>query len=106
MAKKISTRRTPYPKPTHTHTGLQDIRANREQAQSDVEALEREKRAIQNLLPKVLYELNQLRDSLEHKERELSVLDKAIEEIEASYGHMIFSAEFYSGAEGGGLLKG
>lgn len=71
-----------------------------------MEALEREKRAIQNLLPKVLYELNQLRDSLEHKERELSVLDKAIEEIEASYGHMIFSAEFYSGAEGGGLLKG
>ena len=76
--------------------GLQDIRSSREQAQSDVEALEREKRAIQQILPKVLYELNQMRESLDGKEKELAVLDKAIDEIESTYGHMLFSAEFYS----------
>jgi chromosome segregation ATPase len=75
---------------------LQEIRSSREQAQSDVEALEREKRAIQATLPKVLYELNQMRESLENKERELAVLDKAIDEIESTYGHMLFSAEFFA----------
>jgi len=40
---------------------------------------------------------------LEHKERELAVIDKAIEEIESTYGHMIFSAEFY--ANSGGISK-
>ena len=66
-----------------------------------MEALEREKRAIQQVLPKVLFELNQMRESLEHKERELAVLDKAIDEIESTYGHMLFSAEFYADSGSG-----
>jgi len=46
------------------------------------------------VLPKVLFELAQMRDSLQGKERELAVLDKAIDEIESQYG-MLFTAEFY-----------
>lgn len=48
------------------------------------------------MLPKVLYELSQMRESLENKERELTILDKAIGEIESQYGTMLFSAEFYA----------
>lgn len=78
------------------HARLQAIRSEREQAQSDVEALEREKRAIQHILPKVLFELNQMRDSLDNKERELAVLEKAIEEIESTYGHILLSPEYFA----------
>lgn len=78
------------------HARLQAIRSEREQSQSDVEAMEREKRAIQHILPKVLYELNQMRESLDSKERELAVLDKAIEEIESKYGHILLSPEYFA----------
>ena len=85
------------------HARLQKIRQEREQSQSDVEALEREKRAVQHILPKVVFELNQMRESLDNKERELAVLDKAISEIESQYGHILLSPEYFSivGVESG-----
>lgn len=36
-----------------------------------------------------------MREGIEAKQQELIIYDKAIQEIEKSYGHIIFSEEFY-----------
>ena len=37
----------------------------------------------------------EMREGIESKQQEMSVYDKAIQEIEKSYGHIIFSEEFF-----------
>jgi hypothetical protein len=48
------------------------------------------------VLPKVLHQLNQVKDSMEDKNRELKIYDNAIAEIELNYGHILFTPEFYA----------
>jgi hypothetical protein len=43
----------------------------------------------------VIYELEQAREGLEHKNKEMKVLDNAIEEVEAVYGNVIYSADVF-----------
>lgn len=74
---------------------LQALRSEREQTQTELESLELEKRAIKHILPKVMYELQQARESLDFKYKELQTYDNAINEIESIYGHVIFSAEIF-----------
>ncbi len=47
-------------------------------------------------MPKVLFELNQLKESMEFKQKELKIYDRAIEEIETNYGHILFTPEFFA----------
>jgi hypothetical protein len=46
-------------------------------------------------MPKVYYELTQVRDSMDHKKKELVVFDSAIEEIEKNYGEFLYSPEIF-----------
>ena len=73
---------------------LQVLRAEREQTESEMEALEREKEAIKFVLPRVISELEATRESLEHKNKEVRTLDNAMEEIEANYGAILYSSAF------------
>jgi hypothetical protein len=48
------------------------------------------------VLPKVLYQLNQVKESMETKNKELKLFDNAIAEIELNYGHVLFTPDFYA----------
>lgn len=72
------------------------MRIEREEIQSEMESLELEKRAIKNILTKVSYQLQQAREGLDFKYRELQIYDNAIKEIEFMYGHVIFSPEIFN----------
>lgn len=48
------------------------------------------------ILPKVYYELTQLRNSMEVKKQELLIFDNAIEEIEKNYGDFLTSPDMFS----------
>jgi len=63
-----------------------------------MEALEREKDAIKFILPRVISELENVRESLNHKNKEIKTLDNAIEEIEVNYGHILYSSNFFTQA--------
>ena len=76
---------------------MQVLRAKREQTESEMEALEKEKEAIKYILPRVITELEQKRDNLEHKNKEARTLDNAIEEIEQNYGHILYTSSFFTG---------
>lgn len=62
---------------------------------TDIIALEQEKEVIQQVLPKVFYELAQSRESIEQKRHEMQVLDNALAEIENQYGAFLFSPDFF-----------
>jgi hypothetical protein len=47
-------------------------------------------------LPKVYYEIEQLRERIEANSKELVTYDNAIEEIEKNYGNFLFSADFFA----------
>ena len=49
---------------------MQILRAEREQTESEMDALEKEKEAIKHILPRVIAELELKRDTLEHKNKE------------------------------------
>jgi hypothetical protein len=48
-------------------------------------------------MPKVYYELTQVKDSMDHKKKELVVFDMAIEEVEKNYGDFLYSPEIFRG---------
>jgi chromosome segregation ATPase len=75
---------------------LQVLRAEREQTESELESLEKEKRSIRVILPKVISELDLTRTSLQAKQAEVAVLDAAIEEIENRFGHILFTSDFFT----------
>ena len=62
------------------------LRNEREQTQSEMEELEVEKRAIKSILTKVMYELQQVRESLDFKYKEVEIYSSAIQEI----GQLLF----------------
>ena len=47
-------------------------------------------------MPRVLHQLNLVREGMDSKSKELKVFDHAIAEIELNYGHILFSPEFYA----------
>lgn len=51
------------------------------------------------ILPKVYYELDQLRLKIEDNTKELLTYENAIEEIEKSYGNFLFSPDFFNQEE-------
>jgi len=75
---------------------LQVLRAEREQTESELESLEKEKRSIRAILPKVISELDLTRASLQAKHQEVGVLDTAIEDIENRFGHILFTSNFFT----------
>ena len=77
---------------------MQVLRAEREQTESELEALEKEKNSIRMILPKVIHELDLTRESIEGKTKEMAVLDNAISEIEDKYGHILFTSDFFAAA--------
>ena len=79
---------------------LQVLRAEREQTESELESLEMEKKSIRSILPKVISELEMARESLKSKSNEIAILDHAIEEIEQTYGHILFTSDFYTSQQG------
>lgn len=48
------------------------------------------------VLPKILYELNQIQGVLEDSTKEVAILDNAIEEIEKNYGDYLYSPNIFS----------
>lgn len=52
--------------------------------------------SIGQILPRMLQELSQLRSSADLKQSEVNKYDRAIEEIESTYGHILFTPEFYN----------
>eukprot|EP01039_Chlorochromonas_danica_P002354 gene2354-2581_t len=75
---------------------LQLLRTEREKVISDIFALEEERKAILDTLPKVYHELLKLRESLSHAEEEQRLFQHAIREIEKNYGDYLFSPEFFA----------
>jgi hypothetical protein len=82
--------------PNHLVIELQLLRTQREITQTEMESLELEKRAIKATLLKVMFELQQSRESLEQKYKDLQIYDNAIKEIEYIYGHILFSPEIFN----------
>ena len=111
---------------TVNYLELQNLRQEKELADSEIASLELEKNAIRKVssrvtimvircrivvtslcqfftcyyllfqtIPKVLHELVSMREGIAAKQQELLIYDKAIQEIEKAYGHIIFSEEFY-----------
>ena len=76
---------------------MQVLRAEREQTESELEALEKEKNSIRLILPKVISELDITRASIDGKTKEVAVLDNAIKEIEDKYGNVLFTSDFFTG---------
>ena len=76
---------------------MQVLRAEREQTESELESLEKEKDSIRMILPKVIHELEVTRTSIEAKNKEVAILDNAIEEIENKFGHILFTSDFFTG---------
>eukprot|EP01033_Poteriospumella_lacustris_P002433 gene2432-1775_t len=75
------------------------LRAEQEKTISDIVSLEQEKQSILEILPKVYYELDQLRLKIEDNTKELLTYENAIEEIEKSYGNFLFSPDFFNQEE-------
>ena len=48
------------------------------------------------ILPRIIRDLMMKRDKIEEMQQEIRVYDKAIDEIETNYGHIILSPAFYA----------
>ena len=64
--------------------------------ESDINSLMHEKESIRQVLPKMLEKLKDMKEGINEKQAEMGVLDRAIEEIERQYGHVLFTSAFYS----------
>jgi len=94
---------------------LHMLRKEKDTTEADIESLQHEKAAIRSTLPKLLHVLIQHRDNIAAQNREMMILDKAIAEIEDTYGHILYSPDFYDNGEdddngnsrrGGGKSRG
>lgn len=47
------------------------------------------------ILPKILFELRQIREGIDYKRQELMTYDNAIAEIEKNYGDFLYSPNFF-----------
>lgn len=52
---------------------------------------------LYQILPKIYYELTQVKDGMDNKKKELVVYDASIEEIEKNYGDFLYSPEIFRG---------
>ena len=74
---------------------IHKLRAEKDATEADIESLQHEKASIRQTLPKLLHVLIQHRDNIYAQQREIDILDKAIEDIEHAYGHILYSPDFY-----------
>jgi chromosome segregation ATPase len=74
---------------------LSKLRSEREVVDTDVTSLLHEKDSIAEILPKILFQLREKRENIESKESEMQILDRAIEEIETNFSHVLFTPKFY-----------
>jgi hypothetical protein len=79
---------------------LHMLRKEKDATEADIESLQHEKAAIRSTLPKLLHVLIQHRDNIAAQNREMMILDKAIAEIEDTYGHILYSPDFYDNGDG------
>ena len=75
---------------------LQVLRAEKEMTESALDALEKEKECIKDILPRLLYELEQTKNNLEQKNAEMKVLDNAVDEVTNTYGSVLYSSLYFS----------
>lgn len=54
---------------------------------------------VVQILPKIFYELSQVREEMDVKKNELIIYDHAIEEIEKNYGDFLYSPQIFAGNE-------
>ena len=62
---------------------------------SDIRDLKLEKMAILETIPKILNSLVSQKDKLEETLREFRIYERAIDEIEQTYGHILYSPKYY-----------
>mmetsp|Transcript_4607 Transcript_4607/g.5044 ORF Transcript_4607/g.5044 Transcript_4607/m.5044 type:complete len:113 (+) Transcript_4607:59-397(+) len=74
---------------------LQAMRAAREKTISTIYSLEQEKKTIEQILPKIYYELQKIQDKIASEIQEANIYSNAITEIEQNYGEFIYSAHFF-----------
>ena len=74
---------------------LQTLRLDREVCESDINSLMHEKESIRAILPKLLEKLRTMKENIDSKQAEINIYDRAIEEIERQYGHVLFTSAFY-----------
>jgi hypothetical protein len=93
--------RPPSPRPLRPFfLGLQTLRLEREVCESDINSLMHEKESIRQILPKLLEQLKDMKEGIDEKQREVNTFDRAIEEIERQYGHVLFTSAFYANNDG------
>jgi hypothetical protein len=47
------------------------------------------------ILPKVLFQIDSIRERIENKKKEMALYDTAIAEIEQNFGNILFSANVF-----------
>jgi hypothetical protein len=62
---------------------------------SEIDTLLHEKDSIRKVLPKLLERLRAMKSGIDAKQAEVNTFDRAIEEIETQYGHVLFTPAFY-----------
>eukprot|EP01040_Poterioochromonas_malhamensis_P001934 gene1934-2068_t len=62
---------------------------------SDESGSGKEKKTIEQILPKIYYELQKIQDKIASEIQEANIYSNAITEIEQNYGEFIYSAHFF-----------
>jgi len=79
---------------------LQRLRSERESVDSEINSLMHEKESIRLILPKLLEQLKGMKEDIDSKQEEVNTFDRAIEEIESQYGHILFTSAFFESKRG------
>ena len=74
---------------------LQTLRSDREIVESEIVSMMHEKESIIKTLPKILEKLKVMKESIDSKQVEVDMFDRAINEIERKYENVLFTSAFY-----------
>lgn len=77
------------------HNKLQMLKSEKEAVDSEIENLRQEKLVIMDILPKVLHQLKAARDSIRDKQKEATIYDSAIAEIESKCRDILYTTDFF-----------
>ena len=77
------------------HNKLLMLKSEKEAVDSEIENLRQEKLVIMDTLPKVLHQLKLARDSIRDKQKEATIYDSAIAEIESKCRDILFTTDFF-----------
>jgi hypothetical protein len=76
--------------------GIQTLRIEREHVDAEIVALESEKQAIVQTIPKLLSAISARNEGIEAKFRDIVIYDRALDEIESAYGHILYTSRFFA----------